>query len=68
MKIILVQRGRIDGQLNDEYVKVKQMFGTSGLVYYGIPDNIFYFLISLFLQKSEIQKSEIEPPRTYARM
>ena len=33
-------RGRIAGHLSDEDVKVKQMFGTPGRVYYGIPDSM----------------------------
>ena len=40
MFLVLVLRGRIAGHLRDEDVKVKQMFGTPGRVYYGIPDNM----------------------------
>jgi len=35
-----VLRGHIDGHLTADDVKVKQMFGTPGRVYYGIPNNM----------------------------
>ena len=38
--ISIVLRGHIDGHLTADDVKVKQMFGTPGRVYYGIPNNM----------------------------